>query len=122
MTILNLRILFLLGLLLIVAPNATAQTTAPVTQLAVEVRYFPGPSTAHIVVDQTEKHWIWFGRFARVANWAPPVNSLPLMAVIVNAQEAEAGVRVWVSVFRGKIHEEEQQISSYLLREGEAVT
>jgi hypothetical protein len=115
------RILFLSSLIPFAAANAIAQTSATPTRLAVEIRN-PGQPPAHIVVESAEKHWIWFGRFPRAAGWTEPPNSLPVTAVNINAQQAEEGVRVWVSVFLGKIHEEEKQISSYLLREGETTS
>ena len=116
------RILLLLGLVPFAAANASAQTSASPTQFAVEVRYSPGQAPAHIVVDPADKHWIWFGRFPRVADWVLPANSLPVTAVKVYGLQAEDGVRVWVSVLSGKVLEDERQISSYVLREGEAVT
>src|SRR5262249_53440422 len=93
-----------------------------VTQLAVEIEYNPGPSHAQIVVDRAEKHWIWFGRFARVPGWVAPANSLPLNAVKITAQQSEEGVRVWVSVLLGKVLEDEKQVTSYILHEGDKVT
>jgi hypothetical protein len=116
------RILLLSSLVPFAAASAIAQTAAPPTQFAVEVRYYAGQAPAHIVADRLDKHWIWFGRFPRVANWAPPANSLPVTAVKVNTLLAEDGVRVWVSVLSGKVLEDEKQISSYILREGDAVT
>lgn len=116
------RTLLLSSLVLFAAANAIAQTAAPPTQFAVEVHYYAGQAPAHIVADRTDKHWIWFGRFPRVANWVPPANSLPITAVKVNTLQAEEGVRVWLSVLSGKVLEDEKQISSYVVREGEGVT
>ena len=113
------RIIFLLALASVAGVNAIAQTSATPTHLAVQIRYYPGQSPAHIVVEPAEKHWIWFGRFPRIAGWREPPNSLPLKAVKVNAQQSEEGVRVWVSVLLGKVLEDEKQVSSYLLREGD---
>lgn len=113
------RIISLLALASFAGVNAIAQTSATPTHLAVEIRYYPGQSPAHIVVEPAEKHWIWFGRFPRIAGWTEPPNSLPLKAVKVNAQQAEEGVRVWVSVLLGRVLEDEKQVSSYLLREGD---
>ena len=115
------RILLLLSLVPFVAANAFAQTSATPTRLAVEIRD-PGQPPAHIVVEPAEKHWIWFGRFPRVAGWTEPPNSLPLKAVKINAQQAEEGVRVWVSVLLGNVLEDEKQVSSYLLREGDTIS
>ena len=95
------RIIFLLALASFAGVNAIAQTSATPTHLAVQIRYYPGQSPAHIVVEPAEKHWIWFGRFPRIAGWREPPNSLPLKAVKVNAQQSEEGVRVWVSVLLG---------------------
>jgi hypothetical protein len=130
MITLRLRIVFLLSLFLLAGANAFAQTSAEPTRLAVQIRYHDpqGPTSAyrlasaHIVVEPTEKHWIWFGRFSRVAGWTQPPNSQPLKAVKINAQQAEDGVRVWVSVLLGKVLEDEKQVSSYLLREGDTIS
>jgi hypothetical protein len=123
MIFLRFRVLFLLGLLLLTGANAFAQTSAsPTTQLALEIRYYPGQPPAHLSVHSSTKHGIWFGRFPRVAGWTEPANSLPVTAVNIKALQAEDGVRVWVSVFLGEIHEEEKQVSSYVLREGDTIT
>lgn len=114
--------LFLLTLFLPFGSSAVAQNAAAPTQLAVEIRFYPGLPPAHLTVDRSRKRGIWFGRFPRVPGYTPPTNSLPLTAVNVNALEAEEGVRIWLSVYLGKIHEEEKQINSYLLREGESIT
>jgi hypothetical protein len=116
------RILFLLSLLLFAGANASAQTSAAPTQLALEIRYYPGQPPAHLTVQPSAKRGIWFGRFPPVAGWTAPANSLPVTAVNISALQAEEGVRVWVSVFLGKIHEEEKQVSSYVLREGDTIT
>jgi len=118
----RLWLLFLLTLFLATGGTAVAQNAEAPTQLAVEIRFYPGLDPAHLTVDRSRKRGIWFARFPRVAGYTPPANSLPLTAVNIKAQQAEEGVRVWVSVYLGMIHEEEQQISSYLLREGEATT
>jgi hypothetical protein len=109
-------------LLLFAGAQAFAQTSATPTQLALEIRYYPGQPPAHLTVQPSAKRGIWFGRFPRVAGWTEPTNSLPLTAVNIKALQAEEGVRVWVSVFLGKIHEEEKQVSSYVLREGDTIT
>jgi hypothetical protein len=107
---------------LLAGANAFAQTSAEPTRLAVQIRYYDAQGPAYIVVERAEKHWIWFGRFSRVAGWKEPPNSQPLKAVKVNAQQAEEGVRVWVSVLLGKVLEDEKQVSSYLLREGDTIS
>jgi hypothetical protein len=122
MITLRLRIVFLSSLFLLAAANAFAQTSAEPTRLAVQIRYYAAQGPAYIVVEPTEKHWIWFGRFSRVAGWTEPPNSPHITAVKVNAQQAEEGVRVWVSVLSGKVLENEKQISSYLLREGDTTS
>ncbi len=130
MTTLRFRIVFLLSLFLLAGANAFAQTSAEPTRLAVQIRYYDPQrpasadtrASAYIVVEPAEKHWIWFGRFSRVAGWTEPPNSLPLKAVKINAQQAEEGVRVWVSVLLGKVLEDEKQVSSYLLREGDTIS
>lgn len=122
MTTLRFRIVFLLSLFLFVGANAIAQTSAEPTRLAVQIRYYAAQGPAYIVVERAEKHWVWFGRFSRVPGWTETPNSLPLKAVKVNAQQAEEGVRVWVSVLLGKVLEDEKQVSSYLLREGESIS
>jgi hypothetical protein len=111
-----------LNLFLLAGATAFAQTSTEPTRLAVQIRYYAAQGPAHLVVERAEKHWVWFGRFSRVAGWTEPPNSPPLKAVKVNAQEAEDGVRVWVSVLLGKVLEDEKQVSSYLLREGDTIT
>jgi hypothetical protein len=122
MMALKLRLFLLVSLFLFAATTANPQTPVAVTQLAVEIQYYPGPSHAEIVVERAEKHWIWFGRFARVPGWVAPANSQPLNAVKITAQQSEEGVRVWVSVLLGKVLEDEKQVTSYILREGDKVT
>jgi hypothetical protein len=43
-------------------------------------------------------------------------------AVNIKSVKAEDGVRVWVSVLLGQLHEEEQKVSAYVLHEGDKVT
>jgi hypothetical protein len=57
-----------------------------------------------------------------VSGWKQPSDSDEVTAVNIGTELAEDGVRVWVSVFLGKLHAEEKAVKSYILHEGEKVT
>jgi len=118
----GLRIVVSLSLVLFASASIFSQTTDSPTQLAVEVQYDRDRPPTVDPVDGNSKHGGWFARFPRTAGWVDPPNSLPVTAVNVDSLQAEDGVRVWVSVYLGKVHEEEKQIGSYLLHEGETMT
>jgi hypothetical protein len=113
-------VVFVLTLFCLATASVFAQTSPP-TELALEIRFYPNEPPAYQVVHPAKQE-TWFARFPRVSNSAPPATSLPVTAVSINAQQAEDGARIWVSVYLGKLHDEQQQVSSYVLREGESVT
>ncbi len=120
----SLRKLF--GLLIVAAaltPAAMAQQnpSAP-TQFALEVHFYPKQPPAYLIVPVASRHGAWFARFGQVPGWTQPTDSLPVTAVDVKSELAEDGVRVWVSVFLGELHQQVNKISSYVLHEGEKVT
>jgi hypothetical protein len=114
-------VIIFLSLFCLASASAFAQISSP-TQLALEVRFYPNEAPAYQLVHPTLKRESWYARFPRVSNSAAAANSLPVTAVSINSQQAEDGVRVWVSVYLGKLHEEQKQVGSYVLREGESVT
>jgi hypothetical protein len=92
------------------------------SQLALEVHFYPNQAPAYQTVPDSSQRGAWYGRFGHVTGWTPPANSLAVTAVNIKSLKAEDGVRVWVSVFLGQLHEEEQKVSSYVLHEGDKVT
>lgn len=115
------RIICLVALVSFAAADALGQTSAPRNQLAVSIR-FADMSGGYQLPEPSKKGGIWWERFPRVPGWVPAANSLPVTAVHVTSQQAEGGVRVWVSVYLGNLHEEEKQVSAYVLREGDKVS
>ncbi|HXI24365.1 MAG TPA: hypothetical protein VNG71_10930 [Pyrinomonadaceae bacterium] len=121
---------FLLGLiamLMFVAPATAQQTTAqqtnlPPTQLALEVQFYPNVAPGYQVVSPDKRTWSWWGRFAQVPGWKQPTDWPAASAVNINSELAEDGVRVWVSVYLGEMHEQEKDVASYVLHEREKQT
>jgi len=116
----------LFGLLIVFAAFAPAampqKDSSPPTQLALEIHYFPKQPPTYQSVSATSRRGTWFGRFGQVPGWKQPSDALPVTAINVKSELAEDGVRVWVSVFLGELHQQENQISSYVMHEGEKVT
>lgn len=113
---------FLLAVLA-VAPSVQGQQISPnSSQLALEVHFYGNQTPAYQMVPESSQAGAWYGRFGRVSGWTPPANSLPVTAVNIKSLKAEDGVRVWVSVFLGQLHEEERKVSAYVLHEGDTVT
>src|SRR5438105_10788505 len=120
----SLRKLF--GFLIVVAVCTTAamaqQDSSPPTQLALEVHFYPNQLPAYQTVSAALRQGGWFGRFGQVPGWKQPPDTRPVTAVNIKSELAEDGVRVWVSVFLGELHQQENQMSSYVLHEGDKVT
>lgn len=105
-----------------IAPAATAQqATADSSALALEVRFYPQHAPAYQPVSP-KRGGTWYAWFGHVRDSQPPPDTLAVTAVNVKSELAEDGVRVWVSVFLGKMHEQEKAVKSYILHEGEKVT
>ena len=121
MTARRFQIVLMCSVFLVAMTSAIAQTPPPPTPLAIEVHFANG-ITGYGVAELAEKHGAWYGYFPRVPGWVAPANSLPVTAVRVESQRAEDGVRVWVSVILGKVHEDEKQVTAYLLHEGDKVS
>jgi len=105
----------------VISPAMAQQNSSPPTQLALEIHYFPKQPPTYQSVSAA-RHGSWFARFGQVPGWKQPPDSLPVTAVNVKWELAEDGVRVWVSVFLGELHQQESKISSYVMHEGEKVT
>src|SRR5215471_5218611 len=116
---------FLFGLLLssilLTGSQAFAQTPSTVTQLGVQIR-FADQTGGYELPELSKKSSIWWARFPQVPGWVAPANSLPVTAVHVVSEQAEEGVRVWVSVILGNVHEDEKQVRGYVLHEGDKVS
>jgi hypothetical protein len=112
-----------LALILVTHTAAIAQQTAGPGQLALEIHYFPNVPPVNQIVATSAKAGGWFARFPRVDGWVQPPNSLPVMAVDIRSLMVEdGGARVWVSVLLGKLHEEQKEVGTYLLHEGDVIT
>ena len=116
------RLWFLIVFAAFIPPAATAQQIiADPSPLALEVRFFPQQAPAYQHVS-SKRGGAWYARFGHVRDWKQPPDTLAVTAVNVRTEVAEDGVRVWVSVFLGEIHEQEKAVKSYILHEGEKVT
>lgn len=105
------------------APAAMAQQTPPESNpLALEVYFYPKEPPAYQTIASSSRRWAWYARFGRIRGWTQPPGSPAITAVNIQSEMAEEGVRVWVSVFLGELHEQENKVSSYVLHEGEKVT
>ena len=107
------------GSLVSVAPVMAQQSSPDATQLALEVRYYPNEPPAYQTVHATSRAGAWYARFGHVRGWSQPPDAPAVSAVNIKSELAEDGVRVWVSVFLGELHEQEKNVSSYILHEGE---
>jgi hypothetical protein len=116
------RLAFLVAALAVAYPVRGQQISASPTQLALEVHFYPNQAPSFQPVPDSSHGGTWYGRFGRVAGWEPPANSKEVTAVNIRCVKAEDGVRVWVSVFLGQLHEEETKVTAYVLHEGDKVT
>ena len=116
-------VLALLIAIFAVAPSVRGQQISPnSSQLALEVHFYGNQAPAYQMVPESSQAGAWYGLFGRVPGWTQPANSLAVTAVNIKSLKAEDGVRVWVSVFLGQLHEEETKVSAYVLHEGDTVT
>ena len=115
-------LLWLLILVTAFSSLAPAQgTSSNPAPLALEVRYYSPQAPAYQTVS-SKRAGAWYARFGHVSGWKQPSDSDEVTAVNIGTELAEDGVRVWVSVFLGKLHAEEKAVKSYILHEGEKVT
>jgi hypothetical protein len=113
---------FLVAAFVVAHPVRGQQVSPNQSQLALEVHFYGNQGPAYQMVPDSSQAGAWYARFGRVQGWAQPANSLPVTAVNIKSLKAEDGVRVWVSVYLGQLHEEEQKVSAYVLHEGDKVT
>jgi hypothetical protein len=118
---------FAIGLLSIATENGQSPlgngqdlTPAP-TNLVVEVYYYPNEPPAYMVVSPANSPpgGSWFARYRPVPGWQVPAGALPVTAVDIKTLLIGNAVRVSISVFMGKLHEQEESVAVYSLREGE---
>lgn len=114
---------FLIVAAALATPAAMAQQIPPEpTSLALEVYFYPKEPPAYQVIPPSSPRGAWYARFGRVRGWTQPPGSPAVTAVNIKSELAEEGVRIWVSVFLGELHEQENRVASYVLHEGEKVT
>src|SRR5437773_1105691 len=101
--------------------NQTTTVIAAPTRLALEVVYFPGLAPAYQPVPgpNAKRSGSWFGRFSQTPNWQLPEGALPVEAVKIESQFNGETVDVYVSVLRGKFHDQEDQVAVCHLGENE---
>lgn len=122
MVFLRTRFWFLIAIALISQAGLAQQKPSEATALALEVHFYPKEPPAYQPIPTTSPKGAWFARFGHIPDWVQPANTLPVTAVNVRSEMAEGGVRVWVSVFLGKLHIQEKNIASYILQVGEKAT
>lgn len=117
-------LLFLL-LLTFFATDLQAQnleSRPPTTGLALEVGFVKGVKPTYQTVPWTaNKQGAWYARFENVGG-VPAAGEQPVRAVRVVPFVEGAGVRVLVSVMRGKFHDVDEDVASYFLVEEQSVT
>ena len=99
------------------------ELSPPPTNLVVEVYYYPKEAPAYMVVSPANlpPGGSWFARFARVPGWQVPMGGSPVTAVDIKTLLVGDTVRVSISVFMGKLHDELKSVAVVSLREGEKV-
>ena len=124
-----LTVVFAIGLLTIATSNGQSPigngldlTPAP-TNLVVEVYYYPNEPPAYMVVAPANSPpgGSWYARFRQLPGRQVPAGALPVTAVDIKTLLTGNDVRVSISVFMGKRHEQEKSVAVYSLREGERV-
>lgn len=114
---------FFIATIFFAAPAAMAhQVPLEPTRLALEVHFYPNEAPAYQAISASSRSGAWYARFARVQGWIQPANVPAVTAVNIRSELIEEGVRVWITVFRGELHEVENKVNSYVLHEGEKVT
>jgi hypothetical protein len=106
------------------SPIGNGQDLSPApANLVVEVYYYPNEPPAYMVVAPANSPpgGSWFGRFRPVPGWQLPVGALPVTAVDIKTLLTGNAVKVSISVFMGKMHEQEKSVAVYSLREGEKI-
>jgi hypothetical protein len=116
--------IFAIAVLLLALATVSAQSKkdAPAPSgLALEVTYYRDlpPGYLQVPPEGSKPVGAWFGRFRHL----PSVESgKAVQAVNIVSRKEAGGVKVTVSVFFGKYHEEELPVASYLLQENEHIT
>jgi hypothetical protein len=103
---------------------AFAQKSSP-TGLTLEINFYKGRPPAYQTVAEsaTEAGWAWYSLFKRIPDFQISADSLPVRAVKIVPYLEKDAVKINVSVFTGrKIHEKEETVGVYSVRENERVT
>src|SRR2546422_5062596 len=114
---------FFIGVAIFATPTAMAQENpSEPTNLTLEVHFYPAEPPAYQTIPAVLPRGAWYARFRRPRGWLQPSDSPAVTAVNIKSVLAEDGVRVWVSVFLGELHEQEKNVTSYILHEGQKIT
>ncbi len=105
------------------ATNGQQNSVEP-TLLALEVFSYANEPPAYQAVPSvaSSPSGAWYARFRLVRRWTPPSDSPPVRAVNIRSVLVGDSVRIWISVFLGELHEQEKDVTSYSLHEGEKIT
>ncbi len=108
-------------------PSTASKSQAPPiavanpSRLALEVVYIPGTPPDYLTVPGSESRraGAWYARFSSTPGWQLPKGSLPVAAVKIVSQFNGETVDIYVSVFKGRLHEREESVATYHLGENE---
>ncbi len=105
------------------ATNGQQNSVEP-TLLALEVFFYANEPPAYQAVPSvaSSPSGAWYARFRPVRGWTPPSDSPPVRAVNIRSVLVGDSVRIWISAFLGELHEQEKDVTSYSLHEGEKIT
>lgn len=114
---------FSLVAIVLVTTQAAAQAALPPTNLAVEVYYYPGEAPSYLVVSPSNSTpgRAFYVRFKRTPAWKDPAGTLPVDAVDIKVLLNDGSVKAIVSVLRGNLHEQQEDVGSYAIREREKI-
>jgi hypothetical protein len=101
--------LVLCGSFAISTAQAPQQPTATPRDSVVEVTYYKGRPFAY----QAVGGWTWYDFFPRISGWKPRSGELPVEAVKLYVREEADGVRVKITVLRGRNLEIEDFVADY---------
>ncbi|HEY6122423.1 MAG TPA: hypothetical protein VIV66_20880 [Pyrinomonadaceae bacterium] len=91
------------------------------TRLALEVTFVAGTAPAYQTVPgpEAKQSGAWYGRFSRTPGWQLPEGALAVTAVKIESLFNGETVDIYVSVLRGKFHDQEDAVAVYHLGENE---
>lgn len=119
----KLKVGSVLCVLLLLACGVRGQEPSGPTYLTLEVYPDKTRPPAYVPVSRnpSSRSGTWFARFRKLPGW-PADEELPVYAVDIRPMLVGDVVRVSVTLFLGKRHEEEKEIAVYTLRRDEKIS